>query len=112
MAADKSLLRRIGRSGFPWALEKRSRLWRCVGSVGNIRGLGPLSGWPLGLGTLLGDRKSTRLNSSHLVISYAVFCLKKKTHIRIALVRAHCRLSLSLQSSLFIKHNAPRLIIR
>src|SRR2546426_6959510 len=29
------------------------------------------TGWP-------GDRKSTRLNSSHLVISYAVFCLKKK----------------------------------
>src|SRR2546426_3277174 len=29
--------------------------------------------------SLLGtDRKSTRLNSSHLVISYAVFCLKKK----------------------------------
>src|SRR2546426_9577864 len=25
------------------------------------------------------DRKSTRLNSSHLVISYAVFCLKKKS---------------------------------
>src|SRR6478735_11108748 len=30
--------------------------------------------WELGV-----DRKSTRLNSSHLVISYAVFCLKKKT---------------------------------
>src|SRR5256885_10621876 len=30
------------------------------------------------------DRKSTRLNSSHLVISYAVFCLKKKKLIRIA----------------------------
>src|ERR1022692_2820118 len=28
------------------------------------------------------DRKSTRLNSSHLVISYAVFCLKKKTNDR------------------------------
>src|SRR5256885_342808 len=28
------------------------------------------------------DRKSTRLNSSHLVISYAVFCLKKKTTYR------------------------------
>src|SRR5256885_16312935 len=28
------------------------------------------------------DRKSTRLNSSHLVISYAVFCLKKKTEAR------------------------------
>src|SRR5438309_11680739 len=29
-------------------------------------------------GTGLGDRKSTRLNSSHSSISYAVFCLKKK----------------------------------
>src|SRR5260221_9068535 len=28
------------------------------------------------------DRKSTRLNSSHTVISYAVFCLKKKTKSR------------------------------
>src|SRR5258708_23227781 len=28
------------------------------------------------------DRKSTRLNSSHQIISYAVFCLKKKTQIR------------------------------
>src|SRR5256885_10941152 len=28
------------------------------------------------------DRKSTRLNSSHLVISYAVFCLKKKMNTR------------------------------
>src|SRR5256885_8021306 len=28
------------------------------------------------------DRKSTRLNSSHLVISYAVFCLKKQTHVQ------------------------------
>src|SRR5438132_937590 len=31
---------------------------------------------PLGHSTI--DRKSTRLNSSHTVISYAVFCLKKK----------------------------------
>src|SRR5882757_10567191 len=29
---------------------------------------------------LIPDRKSTRLNSSHANISYAVFCLKKKTH--------------------------------
>src|SRR2546430_11172306 len=28
------------------------------------------------------DRKSTRLNSSHSQISYAVFCLKKQTHLR------------------------------
>src|SRR3712207_7333901 len=30
-----------------------------------------------------GDRKSTRLNSSHANISYAVFCLKKKTNIHL-----------------------------
>src|SRR5256885_2461327 len=35
------------------------------------------------------DRKSTRLNSSHLVISYAVFCLKKKkNHKRPASAKA------------------------
>src|SRR5256885_17247177 len=37
--------------------------------VGTARGI---------LGLIEKDRKSTRLNSSHLVISYAVFCLKKK----------------------------------
>src|SRR2546426_11005329 len=35
-------------------------------------------GQALPLDAALVDRKSTRLNSSHLVISYAVFCLKKK----------------------------------
>src|SRR5256885_11107847 len=35
-------------------------------------------GRTLASGSADGDRKSTRLNSSHLVISYAVFCLKKK----------------------------------
>src|SRR5256885_2983476 len=34
------------------------------------------------------DRKSTRLNSSHLVISYAVFCLKKKKNERLGFDRA------------------------
>src|SRR5256885_7166442 len=43
-------------------------------------------------GTHNRDRKSTRLNSSHLVISYAVFCLKKKnkkdvTHISYSTMR-------------------------
>src|SRR2546430_4454620 len=37
------------------------------------------------------DRKSTRLNSSHSQISYAVFCLKKKKHHRITLRRAPLR---------------------
>src|SRR5256885_8862694 len=36
-----------------------------------------------------GDRKSTRLNSSHLVISYAVFCLKKKNNRSRNSSRAH-----------------------
>src|SRR5207244_5286833 len=36
-----------------------------------------------GIGMKAGeDRKSTRLNSSHQIISYAVFCLKKKTYTR------------------------------
>src|SRR2546426_6802973 len=35
-------------------------------------------GLPLQVRRRAKDRKSTRLNSSHLVISYAVFCLKKK----------------------------------
>src|SRR5438132_8768752 len=42
---------------------------------------GALVGWTGGapaFGVAAGDRKSTRLNSSHTVISYAVFCLKKK----------------------------------
>src|SRR5256885_12909238 len=34
--------------------------------------------WKSGHHSNRSDRKSTRLNSSHLVISYAVFCLKKK----------------------------------
>src|SRR6266446_7689717 len=36
--------------------------------------------------TLQRDRKSTRLNSSHLVISYAVFCLKKKKKVNEELI--------------------------
>src|SRR2546422_4987724 len=34
--------------------------------------------WPAGSDPSRGDRKSTRLNSSHGYISYAVFCLEKK----------------------------------
>src|SRR5256885_5513459 len=40
------------------------------------------------------DRKSTRLNSSHLVISYAVFCLKKKNPRRRQAHRAGAALDL------------------
>src|SRR5256885_11344662 len=41
---------------------------------------GRILGFGVGFGRTL-DRKSTRLNSSHLVISYAVFCLNKKNNI-------------------------------
>src|SRR3712207_8048313 len=37
---------------------------------------------PVGVRRDRADRKSTRLNSSHANISYAVFCLKKKKHIK------------------------------
>src|SRR3712207_6989587 len=37
-------------------------------------------------GEVLQDRKSTRLNSSHANISYAVFCLKKKIHISFSFI--------------------------
>src|SRR3712207_8498652 len=45
--------------------------------LGVLRG-GPDPGGPAREGRLHRDRKSTRLNSSHANISYAVFCLKKK----------------------------------
>src|SRR5256885_4006496 len=43
------------------------------------------------------DRKSTRLNSSHLVISYAVFCLKKKKMQEHDLVVGFCALAAVLR---------------
>src|SRR5256885_4404148 len=50
--------------------------------VGALTGLQPSPGGQVGHAVAqhddVQDRKSTRLNSSHLVISYAVFCLKKK----------------------------------
>src|SRR5437899_7742840 len=45
------------------------------------------------LASLVQDRKSTRLNSSHLGISYAVFCLKKKTRQRGPTITTHAHLA-------------------
>src|SRR5258708_28109938 len=39
------------------------------------------------------DRKSTRLNSSHQIISYAVFCLKKKKRPRALILQIYQRIS-------------------
>src|SRR5256885_9512347 len=52
------------------------------------------------------DRKSTRLNSSHLVISYAVFCLKKKKKVcTILLVYPHAANALVLALRIVRRHS-------
>src|SRR2546426_4418668 len=84
------MIRRPPRSTlFPYTTLFRSFLLRRALSVGRLRGTGISRSARqtrlANLGTLLLDRKSTRLNSSHLVISYAVFCLKKKKDISSAL---------------------------
>src|SRR2546426_4836200 len=83
------MIRRPPRSTlFPYTTLFRSGL-----GVAGAKAASNLAGWPTIIsgdilviarddggpsGEVGGDRKSTRLNSSHLVISYAVFCLKKK----------------------------------
>src|SRR5256885_6838027 len=54
------------------------------------------------------DRKSTRLNSSHLVISYAVFCLKKKKTARPAVEHGPSRHGLRPSSSRLLASSSPR----
>src|SRR3989454_10574995 len=51
-----------------------------IGTGGPFGAEGPIIQTGGAGGSLVGDRKSTRLNSSHLVISYVVFCLKKKKY--------------------------------
>src|SRR5207253_7434052 len=62
---------RLGRSRGPPAPSDRA----AEGSLSEGQDTGALGWWLRGAGR---DRKSTRLNSSHVAISYAVFCLKKK----------------------------------
>src|SRR5258708_9566124 len=78
--------------GFPFAARRRARAaWVCSNRKTVITKLSSAAGrsvlladFLLGLRAKLSglarrpDRKSTRLNSSHQIISYAVFCLKKK----------------------------------
>src|SRR2546430_12870049 len=67
------MIRRPPRSTlFPYTTLFRSH---CPVRVGQRIGLGVQGS---ALTVAIGDRKSTRLNSSHSQISYAVFCLKKK----------------------------------
>src|SRR5437762_14223966 len=79
------MIRRPPRSTlFPYTTLFRSSFFSL--NPAQRREMSPVSGWvalwpmagPKASIMLLQDRKSTRLNSSHRCISYAVFCLKKK----------------------------------
>src|SRR5436305_14961957 len=63
---------------FPYTTLFRSSSWRsaklCAKALPFDAGVGSINCY------MRPDRKSTRLNSSHVRSSYAVFCLKKKTH--------------------------------
>src|SRR5207249_5944872 len=84
--------------------DRDQRRWPALGALRQRAGVGGggrdrrgrrdgAQGYP---GRRKRDRKSTRLNSSHVSISYAVFCLKKKTKrnaVRNACTSATCSLS-------------------
>src|SRR5690349_23931899 len=92
---------------FPYTTLFRSRARRPVGRSSRVRtAVQPLRGVVPGnpgalregvvedrgvprVGRLRTDRKSTRLNSSHVEISYAVFCLKKKKRKRLLTTQRH-----------------------
>src|SRR3989475_1513083 len=76
------MIRRPPRSTlFPYTTLFRSPLPRAVENANRFS----TRPTPAGNGSYMADRKSTRLNSSHSQISYAVFCLKKKMRIFVAL---------------------------
>src|SRR5690242_21199296 len=83
------------RSAWPFRAEVRSPKSEAPSSV------------PLDPVALRQDRKSTRLNSSHMSISYAVFCLKKKkkthTHIRSHMYPSVC--NVHILHSLHLPHS-------
>src|SRR5256885_7157335 len=83
------MIRRPPRSTlFPYTTLFRSSRTRATSSEAlprrgfSTRADGASSSAPFCGASCISDRKSTRLNSSHLVISYAVFCLKKKNQGR------------------------------
>src|SRR2546429_6133893 len=90
------MIRRPPRSTlFPYTTLFRSLARRRAGCTWLGR-----SARPAGLVEGLGDRKSTRLNSSHGYISYAVFCLKKKKNeLTLNLYESRTPLYASLHSS-------------
>src|SRR5438034_6971794 len=73
------MIRRPPRSTlFPYTTLFRSWRWSCPMAYISLHSCDSDSFHVFEAHVALRDRKSTRLNSSHTVISYAVFCLKKK----------------------------------
>src|SRR5438552_10153525 len=98
------MIRRPPRSTlFPYTTLFRSR---CRGRCRRA-GVRPCCAWPR-------DRKSTRLNSSHQIISYAVFCLKKKKKNRSTRVQhaetTKTRIEHTSLSS--CNHSTPHILLR
>src|SRR3989442_10932982 len=95
------MIRRPPRSTlFPYTTLFRSRPTHLLQAVVHAAVRQPLPLIPLDVGVHIGhhgvqvvdrDRTSTRLNSSHVRISYAVFCLKKKTPHDVEKARRHRR---------------------
>src|SRR5258708_27561020 len=97
------MIRRPPRSTlFPYTTLFRSRYIgdkgvRDIGDAVHYLQTGPLASYErFGFGLFLvelkdSDRKSTRLNSSHQIISYAVFCLKKKKKTVLNIMRVVIR---------------------
>src|SRR4051812_49938787 len=81
----------------PWSASDRAVF---AGACSGLRSMGPAIKrgaladlYPEGT-PHLEDRKSTRLNSSHMSISYAVFCLKKKKRHKASMPAVHSKVNL------------------
>src|SRR5690242_21183607 len=79
-------------------------IWPQRHGAGRPRGGGPRRGGPLRAACrhprrAARDRKSTRLNSSHMSISYAVFCLKKKKKKNTKFISNHLKHHIKLTLS-------------
>src|SRR3712207_8316807 len=85
-----TLFRSEARRGAPVSFERAVDL--AAEGVDVVSRPGTVTGAPPSFEKAVEDRKSTRLNSSHANISYAVFCLKKKKITAPAPLRTHlCR---------------------
>src|SRR5256885_4867743 len=96
--ADRMFTRAGGRGTPPYAPSRNEEIsMKRLSQVAVVASLVALAGCyhaTIDTGLTPSDRKSTRLNSSHLVISYAVFCLKKKKKNKHQACQQHRRMSL------------------